>query len=73
MAKRRGAYLARHDLSINDRKAVTIDEFARVIGSSRASIYRWLLKENAIQTLKIGRRRFIPVTAIDAFLKENAG
>jgi excisionase family DNA binding protein len=54
-----------------ERKALSVAETARAVGISRATIYR-LIGKKRLATLKIGSRRLIPVTAIDALLNGGA-
>jgi len=50
-----------------ERRALSIREAARTCGLSRATLYR-LLKEGRLATIKIGSRRLVLVSALDALL-----
>jgi excisionase family DNA binding protein len=54
-----------------ERRALSIREAARTCGLSRATIYR-LIADGKLATSKIGARRLVPVSAIDALLREGA-
>ena len=53
------------------RRALSIRETARSCGLSRATLYR-LLKDGKLCTVKVGARRLVPVSAIDALLNGGA-
>ena len=53
------------------RRALSICETAQVCGLSRATIYR-LIEQKRLATLKIGERRLVPLSAIDALLNGGA-
>jgi excisionase family DNA binding protein len=46
---------------------VTVEVAAGLIGISRASVYT-LIRERKLLSAKIGKRRLIPLTAIDEYL-----
>jgi len=50
-----------------ERRALSVPETARTCGLSRATLYR-LIASGKISTLKIGARRLVPISAIDALL-----
>jgi excisionase family DNA binding protein len=50
-----------------ERKALSVNETARAIGISRATLYR-LVQQKRLATAKIGSRTLIPVGEIDALL-----
>ena len=50
-----------------ERRALSVQETARAVGVSRATVYRWI-EQKRLATLKIGARRLVPVAAIDALL-----
>jgi excisionase family DNA binding protein len=50
-----------------ERRAVSIVEAARICGLSRATVYR-LIAQKKLATVKIGSRRIVPLTSIDALL-----
>ena len=54
-----------------ERRALSIRETAQVCGLSRATIYR-LIEQKRLATLKIGARRLVPLSAIDALLNGGA-
>jgi excisionase family DNA binding protein len=60
-------------MATNDqqRRALSIVEAARTCGLSRATLYR-LISTGKLATIKVGARRLVPVTAIDALLREGA-
>jgi excisionase family DNA binding protein len=49
------------------RLAYSPEEVAQVLGLSRSAIYA-LLSDGSLRSLKVGRRRVIPATAVDVFL-----
>jgi excisionase family DNA binding protein len=49
----------------------SVGETARMLGVSRASIYR-LIGLGKLKTIKIGARRLVPLGAIDALLDGGA-
>ena len=54
-----------------ERLALSVGETGRAIGVSRATIYR-LIGRKQLATLKVGARRLVPVTALDALLEQAA-
>jgi excisionase family DNA binding protein len=60
-----------NNTSTLQRRALSVQETARVVGVSRATVYRWI-EQKRLATLKIGARRLVPVTAIDALLAGGA-
>ena len=54
-----------------DRRAFSIKEAAEICSLSRATLYR-LIADGKLTTLKIGARRLVPLTAIDALLSGSA-
>ena len=53
------------------KRALSIREAAHACGLSRATLYR-LLRDGKLSTVKIGRRRLVPVNALDALLSGDA-
>jgi excisionase family DNA binding protein len=53
------------------RRALSIEETAEATGLSRASLYR-AIGAGTLATVKVGSRRLVPVTAIDALLSGGA-
>jgi excisionase family DNA binding protein len=53
------------------RRTLSIQEAARSSGLSRATLYR-LIADGRLSTLKIGARRLVLVSALDALLSEGA-
>lgn len=53
------------------RRALSVDETARVMGLCRASVYR-AIAAGKLKTIKLGARRLIPSEAIDALLRDGA-
>jgi excisionase family DNA binding protein len=54
-----------------ERRALSIRETAQTSGLSRATIYR-LIEQNKLVTLKIGARRLVLISSIDALLSGGA-
>ena len=54
-----------------ERRALSIPEAARTCGLSRGETYR-LIADDKLSTLKIGARRIVPVSALDALLSRGA-
>ena len=54
-----------------ERRALSIRETAQACGLSRATIYR-LIEQKRLAMLKIGARRLVPLSAIDALLNGGA-
>jgi excisionase family DNA binding protein len=50
-----------------ERRALSVEETAQACGVSRALVYR-LIKQGKLAARKLGGRRVVPITAIDAFL-----
>ena len=50
-----------------ERRALSINEAAETCGLSRATLYR-LIADGSLATLKVGARRLVPISAIDALL-----
>jgi len=55
------------EIQVRERRAMSIREAAQTCGLSRATLYR-LIADGKLTTLKIGTRRLVPVSAIDALL-----
>jgi excisionase family DNA binding protein len=53
------------------RRAYSVRETARTTNLSYATIYR-LIGKGKLRTVKIGGRRLIPASALDALLEEGA-
>lgn len=49
------------------RAAVSVEEAAEALGIGRTYAYQ-LIKEGELETIKTGRRRLVPVKAVEAFL-----
>jgi excisionase family DNA binding protein len=60
-----------NNTSTLERRALSVQETARAVGVSRATVYR-LIEQGRLVTLKIGARRLVPVAAIDALLSGRA-
>jgi excisionase family DNA binding protein len=54
-----------------ERRALSVEEAARAVGISRATLYR-LVQQRRLATVKIGSRRLVPVTALDNLLEKAA-
>lgn len=50
-------------------RAFSPDDFAAVVGLGRTTVYK-LLRENAIRSITVGRRRLIPAEEIDRLLAQ---
>ena len=50
-----------------ERRALSVAEASVAVGLSRATLYR-LIGRKQLATVKIGSRRLVPVSAIDALL-----
>ena len=50
-----------------DRALLSVDEFANKVGLGRSKVYE-LISSKEIETLKIGKRRLIPVQAMDEWI-----
>ena len=53
-------------------RLLTIDETCEQLRVSRYLVYR-LIRRRELETIKVGRRRLVPVSAIDALLAHLAG
>ena len=53
-----------------DRLALSVGEAAKALSLSRSTIYR-LIEQKKLVTLKIGSRRLVRVSAINAMLNES--
>ena len=51
--------------------SVGIEEAARLIGVARSMLYE-MIKNDEIQTFKLGRRRLVRVKTLEAFIKRQA-
>jgi excisionase family DNA binding protein len=49
------------------RAAISVEEAAEALGIGRTYAFQ-LIKEGALETCKMGRRRLVPVKAVDALL-----
>ena len=54
-----------------ERRALSVDETARAVGISRATIYR-LFQQKQLVKIKLGSRTLVSVAAIDALLAKAA-
>jgi excisionase family DNA binding protein len=54
-----------------ERRALSVEEAARAVGISRATLYR-LVQQKRLATVKIGSRRLVPVSALDNLLEKAA-
>jgi excisionase family DNA binding protein len=59
------------DLQIPERRAFSIRETERAVNLSRATLYR-LIAAGKLTTVKVGARRLVPVSAINALLGSDA-
>jgi excisionase family DNA binding protein len=53
-----------------ERRAITVSEAASILGISRGSAYE-AAKRNEIPTIRIGRRRLVPLAALERMLAGN--
>ncbi|MFC0282539.1 helix-turn-helix domain-containing protein [Camelimonas abortus] len=51
------------------RRALSIPEFCEAYGLSRSTVYR-MMANGALPSVKIGKRRLIPVDAAEALLQK---
>jgi excisionase family DNA binding protein len=58
-----------NNIHVPERRALSVQEAARALGISRASLYR-LVQQKRLATVKIGSRRLVPVTALDNLLEK---
>lgn len=49
------------------RAAISVEEAAEALGIGRTYAFQ-LIKDGALETIKAGRRRLVPVKAVEAFL-----
>jgi excisionase family DNA binding protein len=49
------------------RKAVSVDDAAAMLGVGRSMMYE-LLETGGVHSVKVGRRRLVPIAALDDFL-----
>jgi excisionase family DNA binding protein len=54
--------------AVLDVRAISVEDGARAIGIGRTALYE-LINSGQIATLRIGRRRLIPIVEIDKFLE----
>jgi excisionase family DNA binding protein len=60
------------EMTLNGRLLVTAAEAATALGISRTRVYE-LMASGALQSVKIGRSRRIPVSALTAFVLAISG
>ena len=58
-------------MNSRDRKTITVEEAAHQLGIGRTITYG-LIATGALRSLKVGRRRLIPVAAIDEFIDQGS-
>jgi excisionase family DNA binding protein len=58
-----------NSISLQDRRAYSVEEAAKLLGVSRVTIFR-RLAEGRIGSIRFGRRRLIPVHALETLLRE---
>ena len=59
----------RTQIELGTRRAYHVNEAAAAFGLSRSTLYK-LMSAGALRSVKIGRRRLIPIEAMDALLSE---
>lgn len=58
-------------ISLQERRAYSVEEAAKLLGVSRVTMFR-RLAEGRIGSIRLGRRRLIPVHALELLLREGA-
>lgn len=53
----------------SDPLLLSVDEAARLLGIGRTVVYR-LLSQGNLRSVKVGGRRLVPRSAVDAFVDE---
>jgi excisionase family DNA binding protein len=70
-----GVALPRHSasspLKTTKKRALSVKEFCGESGLSRSTTYK-LIKSNKLRTIKVGKRRLIPVESAEALLRGDA-
>ena len=56
---------------VPERLSVGIEEAAEMLGVGRSSVFG-LVKDGLLRSIKIGKRRLIPLTELRAFLERQA-
>jgi excisionase family DNA binding protein len=56
------------ELAIQDKRALRVNEVVAAYGISRSTIYN-LINGNKLRTIKVGKRRLIPVESAEALLR----
>jgi excisionase family DNA binding protein len=59
------------ELAIQDKRALRVNEVVAAYGISRSTIYN-LINGNKLRTIKVGKRRLIPVESAEALLRGDA-
>lgn len=54
---------------VQDKRALHVDEVVAVYGISRSTLYN-LINRDKIRTIKVGKRRLIPVESAEALLRD---
>jgi excisionase family DNA binding protein len=57
----------KNPIALQDRAALSVDEFCALIGVCRATFYN-LLKDGKIRTVMLGGRRLVPADAVRELL-----
>jgi excisionase family DNA binding protein len=57
------------DRKAPERRTMTVEEAGEVLGISRASAYQFAAT-GEIPTIRLGRRRLVPIAALDRLLGE---
>ena len=58
-----------HSRAAPVRRALSIPEFCKAYGLSRSTVYR-MMAEGTLPSVKIGKRRLVPVDAAEALLQK---
>jgi excisionase family DNA binding protein len=59
------------ELAVQDKRALRVNEVVAAYGISRSTIYN-LINGNKLRTIKVGKRRLIPVESAEALLRGDA-
>jgi excisionase family DNA binding protein len=59
------------ELAVQDKRALRVNEVVTAYGISRSTIYN-LINGNKLRTIKVGKRRLIPVESAEALLRGDA-
>jgi excisionase family DNA binding protein len=60
-----------NELAVQDKRALHVNEVVAAYGISRSTIYN-LINSEKLKTIKIGKRRLIPVESAESLLRNGA-